>query len=286
MAIRNFSSIDLYFKKVGLMTTGSKSGRNESMQTTQLLAGRNALVTGGGSGIGAAIALMLAQHGANVAVTYLGSQQGAQEVTKQIETLGRTAFAQQMDATQVNSVNAGIQAIGAALSGSIDILVNNAGNLVKRCAIMDMDEALYDAIMDVNVKSTFLVTKAVLPFMNRGKGRIINMSSLAAQDGGGAGAAIYAASKGAVLTLTRGMAKEFAPRGITVNAVAPGFIANTNFHNTFTAPEVQQSIVSRIPIGRGGEAEDVAGAVLYLASDLAGFLTGEIIQINGGAMFI
>lgn len=242
-----------------------------------------ALVTGGNTGIGAAVALALAKHGANVAITYRKGVEGAQQVVSAIEQIGCKALALQVDVTQRAAVRAAVDQAAQTLGGRIDVLVNNAGDLIRRQKLEDMEEDFWDAVIDVNLKSVFLVTQAALPYLQNG--RIINMSSLAGFDGGGPGAAVYATAKAGIIALTRGMAKEFAPRGITVNAVAPGFIANTGFHNTFTAPEAQQGMIARTPLGRGGTPDDVAGAVLYLASEYASFITGEVIQVNGGLAF-
>jgi 3-oxoacyl-[acyl-carrier protein] reductase len=250
-----------------------------------LLKGRTALITGGNAGIGAAITQKFLENGAHVVFTYKTDPQQAADFVAQARRDGQTLEALQVDLTDraatLNTVN---QAVGL-LNGQVDILVNNAGHLLKRQSLADMTEDFFDAVMDVNLKSAFRVTQAALPCIKQG-GSIVNMSSLAAFDGGGAGAAVYAASKAALLALSRGMAKEFSPRGIRVNAVAPGFIANTAFHNTFTPPEAQQATIGKIPLGRGGTPDDVAGAVLYLASDLSSFLTGEVIQINGGMAFL
>jgi 3-oxoacyl-[acyl-carrier protein] reductase len=140
-------------------------------------------------------------------------------------------------------------------------------------------------VIDVNLSSTLYCTRAALPYMHRGWGRIVNMSSLAARNGGGPGAAAYAAAKAGLLGLTRGLAKELAARGITVNAAAPGLILETPFHETFNTEEGRQATIATIPLGRGGVPNDVAGAVLFLVSDLADFITGEVTEINGGAWF-
>jgi 3-oxoacyl-[acyl-carrier protein] reductase len=165
----------------------------------------------------------------------------------------------------------------------IDVLVNNAGTLVRRARLEELDEALWDRVMDVNLKSVFLVTQAVVPIMKaQGGGRIVNISSIAARNGGGPGGIAYACSKGGVSTLTRALAKELAEYNIFVNAVAPGVIT-TPFHDKFSSPEILRD-VSGIPLKRVGSPEDVTGAVLFLASEYASYATGEIIEINGGQL--
>jgi 3-oxoacyl-[acyl-carrier protein] reductase len=176
-------------------------------------------------------------------------------------------------------VNAAIASFGAP----IHVLVNNAGGLIARKKMEEMDAAFWDEVMAVNLRSTFLVTKAVLPHMVEGSA-IVNFSSQAGRDGGGMGAIAYSTAKGGILTFTRGLAKELGPRRIRVNAVAPGMI-NTTFHNTFTKPEVRQRVASMTPLGREGEAAEIAALVLFLASDEASFINGAAIDINGGAWF-
>jgi 3-oxoacyl-[acyl-carrier protein] reductase len=162
--------------------------------------------------------------------------------------------------------------------------VNNAGGLIARKKLAEMDEQFWDDVMALNLKSVFLVTREASPFLVDG-GAIVNLSSLAARDGGGGGALAYSAAKGAVLTLTRGLSKELAPRKIRVNCVSPGMI-DTTFHDTFTAPEVRKAVAARTSVGREGTPEDVANAVLFLASPAAAYITGESIEINGGIYFI
>ena len=245
--------------------------------------GKTALITGGNIGIGRAAALALAEHGADVAITYLTHDGGDTQAV--IEHLGRRAIVMRLDATDSAEVNRTVASIAAALGGHIDILFNNAGGLVGRAAIAEMSDDLFQRIFAVNVTSAFYVTRATLPFMQRGWGRVIFNGSVAGHHGGGNGAAAYAATKGAIHTLTRGLAKELAPQGITVNAVSPGFIVDTPFHATFTAPDAQDASIAQTALKRAGEPDDVAGAVIYLASDLAAYLTGEIIEINGGSWF-
>ena len=222
------------------------------------LAGRTALVTGGGSGIGAAIAVALARCGVH-------------------------PFA--LDATDPVQVGRVVPTAAEALGGHIDILINNAGHLVARVPFADMSAEHWRQVMAVNLDSAFYVTRAVLPFMQGGWGRLINMSSLAGRNGGGAGASAYATAKAGLMGLTRALAKELGPRGITVNALAPGLILDTAFHATFTPPEAIRATVASLPVGFGGQPDDVAGAVVYLVSDLGRFVTGEVVEINGGAWF-
>jgi 3-oxoacyl-[acyl-carrier protein] reductase len=163
-------------------------------------------------------------------------------------------------------------------------LMNNAGSLIKRTKFEDLDEELWDRVMDVNLKSVYLVTKAVLPLMKeQGKGKIINVTSVAARNGGGIGALAYAASKGGVSTLTRGLAKELVQYHILVNAIAPGVIT-TPFHDRFSTPEMRKNMISQIPLGREGTPDETIGAALFLASSYADYITGEIIEVNGGQL--
>ena len=168
--------------------------------------------------------------------------------------------------------------------GRLDILVNNAGSLVERRTLEEMSEDLWQRVMDVNLKSVYLCSQAVLPMMKRqGKGRIINMTSVAARNGGARGSVAYATAKGGVSTLTRAMAKELVGAGILVNGVAPGIIT-TPFHDRFTPPGMRETMVGAIPMGREGTPEETAGAVLFLASPWADYLVGEIIEVNGGQL--
>ena len=245
------------------------------------LNGKTALVTGGNIGIGGAISLALAKCGADVAITYF---EGDLEIAKTIEAMGRKAPVFQLDATNTDQVNRVIADAAAALGGKIDILVNNAGGLVGRVQIPEMSDEFWHKVIDVNLSSAFYCTRAVSPFMPDG-GQILNLASLAAHDGGGNGAVAYSAAKAGTVGLTRGLSKEFAPRKIRVNALSPGFIAGTTFHNTFTPENVQKMIADKTPLKRGGSAEDVASAALFLISDLASFITGEVLEINGGLYF-
>jgi 3-oxoacyl-[acyl-carrier protein] reductase len=226
---------------------------------------------------------MLAASGAAVALNYLNSRESAEEAAAGIREHGGRAAAFQADVTKVEQAEALVREAAAHFGGRIDILVNNAGHLVGRLSNEEMTEEHYAKVMDVNLKSAVFMSKAVIPGMKAsGGGRIVNVTSIAGHNGGGPGATIYAASKAAVQTYTKGLAKELAASGITVNAVSPGFIGQTAFHDTFTPEAARKATVQGIPLGREGTPEDVAGAVLFLVSELAGYLTGETIEINGG----
>lgn len=242
------------------------------------LSGKTALVTGAGSGIGQAIAVELGRCGAFVIVNYRQNEAGAQETLAHLQQAGGDGRVVQSDV----ALSADVKRLFGGI-GRLDILVNNAGGLIKREKIADMSEALFDEVMAINVKSTFLCCQAAMLLMvGRGWGRIVNMSSIAAHDGGGFGSTAYAASKAAVGTFTKGLAKELAPHGITVNCVAPGLIS-TAFHDKLTAPEARQATVKVTPLAREGSSTEVAEAVIFLISDMASFITGETININGGS---
>jgi 3-oxoacyl-[acyl-carrier protein] reductase len=242
-----------------------------------------ALVTGAGGGLGRACALALGRRGARVAVHYFKSREGADALVAELRAAGTDAQAFAADLTRPREVSALADAV-AARFGAIDILVNNAGDLIERKPLLEMSEELFRAVMDVNVTSAFLVTRAVAPAMvARTRGAIVNMASLAAWDGGGPGAGAYAMSKGAIVSFTKALARELAPHGIRVNCVAPGLIGDTNFHSRFTPPAAFQSATGRVLLGRAGTPDEVASVVAFLASPDSSFLTGETIEINGGA---
>ncbi|RYV52119.1 SDR family NAD(P)-dependent oxidoreductase [Pengzhenrongella frigida] len=249
------------------------------------LNGRRALVTGAGSGIGAAIARALGASGADVAVHYANSKTGADDVVDELTGLGRRAVAIGGDLTDPAQASATVAAAVAHLGG-LDILVTNAGHLVGRATVAEMSDAHWAQVMAVNVSSTFFVTRAAVPHLTDSPaGRVVLMSSLAAENGGGAGSVAYAAAKAAIVGFGRGLAKELAGAGVTVNALAPGFIGDTAFHNTFTPAQAQQGIVSGIPLQRAGTVDDVAGVSVFLASGLSSYVTGQVIDINGGMNF-
>jgi 3-oxoacyl-[acyl-carrier protein] reductase len=248
------------------------------------LKGKVAVVTGAGRDIGRAVAIGLAARGAAVVVNYNSSEDKAKEVVGEIEKNGGRALAVRADVTSAAETAELIDATRKAFGGSVDILVNNAGGLIARKKLDEMDGDFWDAVLTLNLKSVFLVTRAAVPFMPEGSA-IVNLASLAARDGGGGGALAYSSAKGGVLTFTRGLSKELAPRKIRVNCVAPGLI-DTTFHDTFTSAEVRKTVASRTTIGREGKPEDVANAVIFLATDASAYINGESIEINGGLYFV
>lgn len=244
------------------------------------LEGKTAIVTGGGRDIGRACALRLAREGANVAINYFSSSASADETVNTITASGGKAFALQGDLTKEADVDA-LVAKTVSDFGGLDVLVNNTGGLLGRKQIADMPLEHWRAVMDLNATSTFLMIKACLPHLK--SGAIVNIASQAGRDGGGGGAVAYAASKGAVMTFTRGLAKELAPH-VRVNALCPGMI-DTDFHNVFTKPEVRKTVEAATPLKREGTPDDVAHLVAFLASDDAAFITGANVDINGGLFF-
>lgn len=244
----------------------------------KLLEGKNAVVTGGSRGIGRAICLDFARNGANVVVNYAGNEAAAAETVEACEAYGVKAVAVQADVATAEGA-AQLFKLAQATLGKVDILVNNAG-ITRDALLMTAKEEEYDAVMDVNLKSAFLCSKIAARFMLKQKsGRIINMSSVVGLHGN-VGQAVYAASKAGMIGLTKSAAKELASRGITVNAVAPGFI-DTDM--TEKLPEnVKTAILASIPMARLGTPAETAETVSFLASERAAYITGQVISIDGG----
>lgn len=246
------------------------------------LNGKTAIVTGGGRDIGRACALRLAAEGAKVAINFHSSGEGADSAVAEIVAAGGNAFALQGDMTNPVDVDTLVSETRSRLGNDIHVLVHVTGGLVARKKIDEMDITHWNRVMDLNVTSLYHVVKATLPFMPEG-GSIVPFASQAGRDGGGPGAVAYATSKGAVMTMSRGMAKEFGPK-IRVNALCPGMI-DTDFHNVFTKDEVRKHVANAAPLKREGTSDDVANLVAYLASDQSAFMTGTCIDINGGILF-
>jgi 3-oxoacyl-[acyl-carrier protein] reductase len=247
------------------------------------LSGSVALITGASSGIGAATAVRLADLGARVAIGYHRHKAGAEATRDRIVAAGGQAIAIGGDVRLVDEVRALVDRTVTEL-GPIDILVNNAGSLVARLGIRDVTEAHLDDVMALNLNSAVLASQAVAQSMiDRRRGAIVNVVSIAGHSGGGPGAGAYASAKAALTAYTKSVAKELAPHGVRVNAVSPGVI-DTPFHEVFSTPEMIKSFVSTIPLGRVGTAVECANVIAFLASDLASYVVGATIDVNGGQL--
>jgi 3-oxoacyl-[acyl-carrier protein] reductase len=248
--------------------------------------GKTALVTGASRGIGAATAIALAKSGAaRVVIQYNGYPEGAAATLAAVEAAGAKGVSIQADLSTVEGIDGFLKAL-AITAPEVDILVNNAGSLIERRSLVDYTDDLYDRVMNLNAKSLWFISKAVAPHMIAQKaGAIINVGSIAARNGGGPGAAMYAAAKAAVAAMTKGMSKELAPHGIVVNAISPGTVDN-HFHEVFSSKEMLAGVVKATPAGRLGTNEDMANAVVFLASPAASYIHGQTIEINGGMFMI
>lgn len=242
------------------------------------LVGKVALVTGGSRGIGRAIALKLAENGADVAINYAGNTAAAEEVKTAIEQMGRKALLVQGSVADTDGVQTIVNTVVKEL-GRLDILINNAG-ITRDGLLMRMKEADWDDVMNTNLKGVYNCSKAVLrTMMKQRSGRIVNMASVVGEMGN-AGQTNYAAAKAGVIGFTKSLAKEVASRGITVNAIAPGFIA-TDMTSVLTDDQ-KAEMARTIPLGRAGQPEDVANAVLFLVSEGAAYITGQVLNVDGG----
>ena len=246
------------------------------------LIGKVALVTGASRDIGRAISISLANAGVKVLVNYYRDKSMGEETVSIIKNNGGDAIAVYADVTNSGNVSNMIKESQKVFGNEVHILVNNVGGLFARKKISEIDENFYDLLMDVNFKSVFLVTKAIKPIMPEG-GSIVNISSQAARDGGGPGSSLYSASKGAVTSYTRALAKEFGPDGIRVNAITAG-MTSTRFHDDFTSDEIRKKVAGATPLRREGKPEEIADLAIYLASDSSSYITGANIDINGGIL--
>jgi 3-oxoacyl-[acyl-carrier protein] reductase len=243
---------------------------------------KRALVTGAGQGLGTAIAEHLLAAGADVALHYFSSEAGARAVKAEGEKRGRRVEIFRADLTREAEASA-LANQAADFLGGLDILINNTGDLIQRRALAEVDLQFWQRVIDVNVTSMMLVTRASLPWLLQARqASIVNLSSLAGRKGGHPGSLVYSTAKGAILTWTRSLATELAPQGVRVNAVAPGFILGTRFHQTHTTADSAEATVRQIPLGRAGNPADVARAVAFLASEYDGFITGATLDVNGG----
>jgi 3-oxoacyl-[acyl-carrier protein] reductase len=249
------------------------------------LRGKRALVTAGAQGIGLAISRGLADAGCQLFVHYRHSRDAAERLCEELARDDRRAALGTGDLTSAADCER-VAREAVAFLGGLDILINNAGSLVARRPFGDADDDYWAEVMALNLDSTRRMTRALAPALveagTGGGASIVNLSSLAGRHGGGPGAIAYATAKGAMLTFTRGLASELGPKGVRVNAVTPGLILGSAFHARHTPEEAQKRIISTIPLGRAGTTEDVARAVVYLASEFDGFITGATLDINGG----
>lgn len=246
------------------------------------LSGKNVLITAGAQGIGESITKHFIDSGANVAIHYFSSADTANQLVEYATSQGQKAIAISGDLTKESDANAMVNQTVETLGG-LDILINNAGSLVARKMLDEMEAEFWHKVMDINLTSMMFVTRAASPHLGKNdNSSIVNLASLAGRKGGHPGSLVYSTSKGAILTFTRALSSELGPQGTRVNAVAPGLILGTSFHNTHTSKESAAKTTESIPIQRAGNADDVARAVLYLASEYDGFITGATLDINGG----
>lgn len=250
------------------------------------LLGKRVLITAGAQGIGLAISRQLLAAGCEIFVHYHTNAAAAQTLTKEATSLGRRCGSAAADLTTSEESDA-LVAQAVKFLGGLDILINNAGTMLARRTMTDSDDDFWAGTMSLNVGSVRRVTRAATPHLvaaakTGGGASIVNLSSLAGRNGGGPGSIAYATAKGALLTMTRGLARELGPQGVRVNALTPGLILGTTFHALHTPPEAQKNIIAGIPLGRAGNPDDVARAVVFLASEFDGFITGATLDINGG----
>lgn len=246
------------------------------------LVGKRALVTGASQGIGKAVAEGLLRAGCDIAIHSFSAGEGVEALLELARSLGRKAQAFQADLMDEGAAVAMV-AEATAFLGGLDVLVNNAGGLVARRSVEQVDLPFWQHVIDLNMTTMMLVTREAVPYLARVNGAsIVNIASLAGRKGGHGGSLVYSMTKGAVLTFTRALSSELGPKGVRVNAVAPGLILGTLFHDTHTSRESAEQTIATIPLGRAGSVEDVARPVVYLASEYDGFITGATLDINGG----
>ena len=250
------------------------------LESTFGLSGKKAVVTGAGKGIGKAIAEALAASGAEVLAHYHSSRDAAETLVKEIESRGGKAWSCGADLTDSKDTDSLFKRVEDRW-GALDILVNNAGDMVQRARFSDIGDDVIEKVLRVNVHTAVYAIRAATPLLRKGKNAcVVNLSSVAAHHGGGNGSVLYAAAKGLILTMTRGLSKEYAP-GIRINGIAPGAIL-TDFHRKHSTPQILETMAGNTPLKRIGTAEECAAAVVFLCGPGAAFITGETIEINGG----
>jgi 3-oxoacyl-[acyl-carrier protein] reductase len=258
-------------------------------QPVNRLIGKRALVTAGAQGIGLAISRHLLGAGCDVFVHYRTSAEAARQLGAEAKKLGRRCASSAADLTEAEECD---RLVGEAVAflGGLDVLVNNAGTMVARRPFIESGDEFWAEVMSLNLGSARRVSRAAAPHLisaaqKAGGASIVNLSSLAGRNGGGPGGVAYATAKGAMLTFTRGLARELGPKGVRVNAIAPGLILGSNFHAVHTPPDAQAAIIASIPVGRAGNLDDVARAAVFLAGEFDGFITGAALDVNGGVYF-
>jgi len=256
-----------------------------SLETIKLpeLSGKAVLITGASTGIGAAVARAFAAQGAKVGLHYNASKDAAEALAAEIRAAGGEVYLVKADASDAAALSAAVVEVAEAFGG-LDGLINNAGGMVRRIPYADVSDKDYDEIMDLNARSILVASKAALPYLKKQGGFVINTTSIAARNGASNGAGLYGSSKAFVSNVTRGMAKEWIPFGVRVNAVAPGVIA-TPFHERYSTDAQMAAMVATVPQGRAGVPQDCVGAFLFLACEsLSGYIIGQVIEVNGGQL--
>ena len=246
------------------------------------LTGKRALVTGAEQGIGYATAEKLIEAGCDIALHYFMGDDGPKKLAELARSKGRRAAYFQADLTREQAAKRCV-ADAVSFLGGLDVLVNNVGGLVARKKFEEVDRKFWQTVIDINLTTMILVTRECGPALwKSGSASVVNLASLAGRKGGHPGSLVYSMTKGAVLTFTRALASEWGPKGVRVNAIAPGLILGTRFHNQFTTKESADETIKGIPLGRAGNADDIARAIVFLASEYDGFITGATLDINGG----
>ena len=246
------------------------------------LTNKVAVITGGSSGIGQAMALAMAAEGADIAINYLSNDAGAQETADRVEAMGRRILVVKSDVSKKALVDA-FAAQVLEKYGHVDILVNNAGSTIRRSTFMDLDEDLWDRCMELNLKGAYLCSQAFIPSLTEKRGScIINMSSVASRVGSPGETVHYAVAKSGINTLTVALSKEFGGKGLRVNAIAPGTVETPLLTKTNTPASWYEDRMKKTILGRFGKPEEIAELAVYLASDWGSFITGQVIDINGG----
>ena len=253
------------------------------MDNSKEFQGMTALVTGSSNGIGAEAAVAFAARGARILIHYNNAKDGAESVLSRVRAAGSDGEILHADLSRIEGVH---QFLADIEGRPIDILINNAGSLVQRTKFLEFTEDIWNRVYMLNLTSAMLITQKVLPYMiGQKKGFVVNISSVAARNGGGIGAIAYASAKSALSAMTKGLAKEFAPQGVRVNGVSPGTV-DTNFHRVFSTEQMLNNVKGMTPVGRLGTSEESSDVILFLCSEGARFIHGQVIEVNGGFLMV